>query len=283
MDGDGRVRLSLPSAGKTWRVARSTFEEVGELLKSGSSLSLLAERLLQVGILTVGSGDGAWTAARRFHAWSGIDQFRDGHDPSGAERSAVLSAYSAQRLAGLRHPPREAGDPATLEEPWASVVHAALTRVRANRKRLAEATTAPELLYSYGAAHSVLLLQRDDDGERVLLADPQEKGKATQVIRHWTKEPGTQSPPVVIIVAGNTSIYRDRYRHEKAFRGFLVDGGRVSAEVARALSASHIGYAMRHSDSSTAGLEFLGLEPFTHLLFASFVPEAMVPTSEDPQ
>ncbi|MEK8174324.1 hypothetical protein NKH77_50990 [Streptomyces sp. M19] len=60
---------------------------------------------------------------------------------------------------------------------------------------------------------------------------------------------------------GQPESYQRRYRHEKAMRGFLVDGGRILGEVARAVATRYGAAVMSDVPSRPNSVVAAGLDP----------------------
>lgn len=245
-DGETGVRLSCPAVGRAWRMDAGKLGQIVRWVAAPDgpppgAVARLAEAGLLVDARTPADGE-IWGPARRFHGWAGHDIYQDGADPSGIARQAVLSRFSPEDLALIRHPDADAESEPVLSPGMAEVVWQASARMRANRVRVATATSASALLYSYGTAHSLIVIDpaacrtpvawadlgRMGHG-RPIAADPSALLRAARL--------DEQAPAVAVV--GSFPDYQRRYRHEKAMRGFLVDGGRILGEVARAVATKY--------------------------------------------
>ncbi len=276
-EGSDTIRISAPALGRSWRLDAGRVERLLHQVVAEEFDDPAVQQLIRLGLLVEREGaDGtSWGPVRRYHAWSGIDHFRDGADSTGGLRASALRLFSQDDLDALREPAVPEGRREQIPEPWAAVVWTALTRVRANRRRLREAVHPAELLYSYGAAHGLLIVSRVDGRVLVTVADPASYGSGVRLASmDAAADPRLDVlAPLAIGVFGDLAAYRRRYRHEKAFRGFLVDGGRLSAEVARALRAKGVSSTTRTGFTDPALLSALGLQPFVHHLAAAYVAD----------
>ncbi|MBM0236168.1 hypothetical protein JNW88_01770 [Micromonospora sp. ATA32] len=201
-------------------------------------------QLVRAGVLVSGKAptDERWDPVRRFHEWANHEIYLDGSDPTGASRKAAVAQFSADDIDTMRNPDAEGGSEAVLAADLAEVVWAASLRMRANRVRVSEATDARGLLFSYGAAHDLIVVDQYSHRAPVAWVDLGRFGYG----RPLAADPATLLRDVGsrgIAVVGRFERYQRRYRHEKAMRGFLIDGGRVLGEVARAV-ATRYGSAM---------------------------------------
>lgn len=245
-DGSGKVRLSVASLGRAWSVSPRGVSDVVRWVDGHDvGRTPLVYRMLEAGVLVDDPGHGSDAMhgpTRRFHAWAGHDHYADGADPGGAVRGGVLDRFGptdldAMRAMGERPPGRQ-----PLPEDLAEVVWRATHRTREYRRIVARSQRAAELLFSYGSAYDLLVLDPAMGPARGAWADLAREGFGTpldvnpaEVFRVAGFGPG---PCRGVAVVGRVDHYQLRYRHEKALVGLLVDGGRVLAEVARAMGGS---------------------------------------------
>lgn len=281
-EAPGIVRVSLPGAGRTWRFEADRFEHILKGVLEQTLDRSLAEQLARLGLLIHEREPDRthWGVVRRYHEWSQANRFRDGADTQGDGRQAVLDLYSADDLEQLRTPPTPEGEPALIGPFWASILAPASARISANRDRLSSATNAAELLYSYGAAHGFVLVSRSAGELISILADPTQPGRGVALSRIPLEDyPELKSwSPQSVLVVGDMTSYRRRYRHEKALQGFFVDGGRLGSELCRSLRAHGVPTTTFSGLYDPEIVSALGLTPLVHHLFSVHVV-ANVPQS----
>lgn len=261
-DDGTALRVSVPSLGRAWRMDRRTWSTLLRWVADPAGPEpVLIRRLVSAGLLVEGevpeSDDGPWSPVRRFQAWVAHDLYRDGADRSGAVRHDVMEQFGDDDVERMRQSPVRAQASAQIfPSHLAEIVWQATSRVRANRARVRSAVDANALLFSYGAAHELIVAVAASPGSLVAWADLDRNGHGHPI----PADPaavldgaGVGASCAVILVVGTFGDYQRRYHHDKAMRGFLVDGGRLLGEVSR-IAAARCGEAVVTYDVPSPGL-----------------------------
>ncbi len=272
-DAPGRVRLSVSSLGRAWIVPASDLEAALRWLDGHGTRPPLIDRLITAGVLVEHAESGArgdLGTTRRMLQWASSQQFADGADPGGAARTGALGRFGAADLAAIRTMGQISEADQPLPPDLAEAVWVATERTR-RYCAIVGATTQPSaLMLSYGSAHDLYVLDAQMTPDSVARADLRHRGKGAGQDADLRRFLDTAGYGAVvgrgIAVVGRFDDYQVRYRHEKALGGFLVDGGRILGEVARAVAglvgAAMVSDAPLPATASTA----LGLDPMCHLV-----------------
>ena len=241
------IRLSVPSLGRAWHLDVEGLARIARWIAAPAGPPPDAVvRLAQAGVLITtempAPTNGRWGPVRRFHHWADHATYRDGADPTGTAREAVIARFSPDDIARMRGADLTGASELVLADDLAELVWQASSRMRANRVRVAEADNASALLFSYGTAHDLIVIDPAAGRANVAWADLGRMGcgrptaaNPGAMLRAARLDPRARG----VAVVGRFEDYQRRYRHEKAMRGFLVDGGRILGEVARAIATKY--------------------------------------------
>lgn len=268
VDGE-RVRVSIPTLGRAWRFDAAGLVTLLLWMTAPSEPAPeLVLRLLDAGLLINDVPDlteeEAWGPVRRFHTWAQHDYYLDGADPSGLARAAALARFSAEEITKIRSGKAHECSQPGIADDLADIAWVASSRMRANRARVAAAKDARELLFSYGAAHNLLVIDPAADLHAISVVDVERMGWGRRVDGHpgsLLHAAGLEESARGIAVLGSFEDYQRRYRHEKAMRGFHVDGGRLLGELARAVASRYGSAMVTDGPLPPAVTELAGLDP----------------------
>lgn len=271
---DSTVRLAVPRLARAWIVSARELAKVVRWLEAPNEEepALLAP-LLAAGVLAPAESAPSqepWSPTRRFHTWANHSYYLDGTDPTGSARESVLAKFAGDDVERIRRRGTDLRSAPVLSSVIATAVWRASTRMRANQSRVLEATNASTLFFSYGTAHDLVVLDPTSDTAQIALVDISRfgygvklDGDVVALLRSAALAPTTRG----IAVIGQYEDYQRRYRHDKAMRGFLVDGGRILTECANAISMSSGSARCSDSPLQSSATTHLGLEKFRGLIF----------------
>lgn len=276
-DGLDRVLVSSASIGRAWRVKTSAFVEVVVwMADQRTSPPPLAGKLEAAGLLVDQNDQDDQVLVGRsptadYHMWAERDDYHDGADELAAVREYLVDRFepdthrAIRNLAELRPAPD-----AILSGMLADVVWQATGRVRLYRQIMRIQPSAATLLYSYGAAYDLYVLDSGAGERSVIHADPDYRGRGRAVAADAgsvLRRAGIDGAGVGVAVVGRIEDYQLRYHHAKALRGFFVDGGRLLAEVGRALQQQVLHARLSRMPLGTGLCGELGLVADTHVVF----------------
>ena len=260
-EGSDTIRISATALGRSWRLDAGRVERLLHQVVAEEFDDPAVQQLIRLGLLVEREGaDGtSWGPVRRYHAWSGIDHFRDGADSTGGLRASALRLFSKTNLDALRQPAVPEGRREQISRTVGGGGRTALTRARANAGGCARRCNRPSCSTATGAAHGLLIVYARDGRVLVTVADPASYGSGVRL----ASMDAAADPRLDVLApspSGSSAISPptgDAIATKRRSAGFLVDGGRLSAEVARALRAKGVSSYHPHG-SSTNPLFLLG-------------------------
>lgn len=282
---EARCLLVSAALGKAWAIDLDQLLTVHRWFVGLSDRRpTLVDRLLEAGVVTderTSRAPAALSATARLHTWSSQTPYLDLHDPHGVIRRQVVRGFSRRAgrdaaATGLLVAPGSKPLMLPAAHPVATIVGSATRRPRHVAARTQDSPDPIAYLVSYGAAFSTIIMASAVEGldDGCYLADDIDPLKYTPLhvdqralLASLDLEQSAE-PSVVMFCVGDVARYRDRYRHEQAMRGFLIDGGRIFREMVLELTELRISPLLSASFPLSAAVsEVLGLREKRHLLF----------------